>query len=264
MISNLSTANQRRTVSVKPLSEPRPRLFAEFITRKSDIRQAQRLRYEVFCEEFQVTLPVHQRWQGMPIDCDELDDVCKHLVVRDGQTLETIGYTRILTEEGAEQLGKYYSQAEFDMQPVLALQGKKMEIGRTCIHPDYRNGATIAVLWSRLAQFMMENQYRFLFGCASISLTDGGLAYANLMPQLRSKHLCCAERQVRPLLPLEIMRENAEATVSLPPLLKAYMRMGAQVCGEACWDPEFNVADIFVLLDIEQIADRYARHFMKG
>jgi putative hemolysin len=260
----LQHSSEKQTGTVCTLPERnRPRLVADFITDEHDILQAQRLRYDVFCEEYSVTLPTQAHWQGLPIDADEVDQYCHHLVVRDGNTLELVGYTRILTDEGATQLGRFYSASEFDISSITSLPGRKMEIGRTCIHPEYRNGATIAVLWSRLAQFMMESGYRYLFGCASISLTDGGLGYATLMPGLRTKHLCDPAYRVKPLLPLQITPSSGDLDVPMPPLLKAYMRMGAQICGEACWDPDFNVADLLVLLDIERLANRYARHFIK-
>ena len=256
---------QEKTVSrTTNIPSPRPRLFAEFATHPEEIREIQKLRYDVFCQEYNVKLPTNTFWKGHPVDADEIDEACLHLVVRDGQTLEPVGYTRVLTRDQAQRLGGFYSAHEFDIDNILKIDGKIMEIGRTCIHPDYRNGATIAVLWSRIAQYMMENEHRYLFGCASISLADGGTAFASIMPELRASYLSEAELRVTPKLPLETSAQPCETRNQMPPLLKAYMKMGARICGEACWDPDFNVADVFVVLNLDQVANRYAKRFLKA
>ncbi|MDX1696180.1 MAG: GNAT family N-acyltransferase [Ketobacteraceae bacterium] len=247
-----------------PIQSANPRLFAEFVHQPEDIREIQKLRYDVFCEEYNVKLPTSTYWKGHPVDADEIDDGCLHLVVRDGRTREAVGYTRVLTREQADRLGTFYSAHEFDIDSVLALEGRIMEIGRTCIHPDYRNGATIAVLWSRIARFMQENNYQYLFGCASISLADGGAAFSGIMPDLRKNYMSEPDLRVHPRLPLKTQLQADETKPHLPPLLKAYMKMGARVCGEACWDPEFNVADVLVVLNLEDVTNRYAKRFLKA
>lgn len=258
----LQDKNVIKTSSVQPTSSPR--LIAEFVTDKEQIKKVQKLRYNVFCEEYNITLPAHTYWNGSPIDADAIDNDCLHLVVKDGQTWEPVGYTRVLTKELATKHGSFYSAHEFDIRNIEKLGGRMIEIGRTCIHPDYRNGATIAVLWSRLAKFMLKNNYQYLFGCASISLADGGTAFASVMPKLRNKYLSEDNLRVFPKLPINTLAKPCETQNQLPPLLKAYMKMGAKICGEACWDPEFNVADVLVLLDLDQVENRYAKRFLKA
>jgi len=240
-----------------------PRISAEFITSETEIRAAQKMRYEVFCEEYKVELPVNMVWNGHPIDVDELDPHCLHLIVRNQEDQEIIGYTRVLTCDQAKVFGRYYSSHEFDISNIINRPGRFLEIGRTCIHPAYRNGATIAVLWAYLARFMQDNDYRYLFGCASVSLDDGGATLSTLLPIIREKYMADEEFQVRPAMEFDVSTANSGAKALFPPLLKAYTRMGAKICGDPCWDPEFNVADLFVLLDINQVSNRYARHFLK-
>lgn len=239
-----------------------PRLYADILTRTEDIRQAQRLRYETFCEEYDVTLPINGYWLNQPIDIDEFDEHCIHFVVRETMTNDIVGYTRALSCEQARKMGDFYSSHEFDLDAIKRLPGKFLEIGRTCIRQDYRNGATIAVLWGKLAQHLMEHSYDYLFGCASISLADGGLQYAAIMNSVRSKYMSDADRRVVPRLPLPSTASEGLSAL-FPPLLKAYTRMGAKICGEACWDPDFNVADVFVLLETSQLNGRYAKHFLR-
>lgn len=240
-----------------------PRIAAEFITAETEIRTAQKMRYEVFCEEYKVELPVNMTWNGHPIDVDDLDPHCMHLVVREQETQQIIGYTRVLTCDQARTFGRFYSSHEFDIDNITNRPGRFLEIGRTCIHPAYRNGATIAVLWAHLARFMQENDYRYLFGCASVSLDDGGATLANLLPVIEAKYMADEEFQVVPRMPFEVDCHTSDTKALFPPLLKAYTRMGAKICGAPCWDPEFNVADLFVLLDVSQVSNRYARHFLK-
>ena len=114
-------------------------------------------------------------------------------------------------------------------------------------------GATIAVLWAFLAKFMQENNYQYLFGCASVSLEDGGQTLAALTPIIQEKYMADDEFRVTPKVPFKLRKDLNEGKALFPPLLKAYTRMGARICGEACWDPDFNVADLFVLLDINNV-----------
>ena len=132
---------------------------------QSEILDAQRLRYRVFAGEMGANLP--SRTPG--VDHDIYDPYCEHLVVRDTQSGEVVGTYRILPPENARQVG-YYSENEFDLTRLQHLRSRLVEIGRSCVHPDYRTGGTITLLWSGLAQYMTERGYDYLMGCASISM----------------------------------------------------------------------------------------------
>ena len=225
------------------------------------VRTAQRLRYKVFAEELGARL--HSPISG--VDQDHFDEHCHHLLVRDNYNGDIVGYTRILDRAAAAQTGGFYSQTEFDIAPLLRLPGALAEIGRTCIHPAYRNGSTIAVLWSGIADFIAEHQISFLFGCASLPL-EQPFAYsaAHASAQILQKRFGApVEWQVRPLLPLPQAQINETSRpVQLPPLLKAYLRLGAKICGPPCLDPDFQAADFCVVLPTNGLDYRYARHFL--
>ena len=172
-----------------------------------------------------------------------------------------VGTYRILSPDNARRVGNYYSENEFDLTRLQLLRPRLVEIGRSCVHPDYRNGATIALLWSGLARYMLENQYGYLIGCASISIADGGHAAASMFARL-GEHMSPLEYRVFPRcpLPLEALRNDLPA--ELPPLIKGYLRAGAYICGEPAWDPDFNTADLPILMPVTRIDDRYAKHFM--
>lgn len=223
-------------------------------------RAAQRLRWKVFAEEFGARLSGRQPG----IDEDIFDAHCEHLVVRDTHADETVGTYRVLPPENAARLGCYYSETEFDLTRLAPIRERMVEVGRSCIHPGYRGGAVIALLWSGLARYMLARRYRYLVGCASIALSDGGRSAASIWARLRETHLAPIEYQVFPRCRLALEDLDASGPVQLPALLKGYLRCGAWVCGEPAWDPDFNTADLFVLLPIARVESRYARHFLGG
>lgn len=232
-------------------------LVVELTTAPTEIREAQALRYAIFSEECGARLD-----SSVPgLDHDAFDSHCEHLLVRDRSSGQVVATTRLLDSQGASRAGGFYSEGEFHLVGLAHLRGPILEIGRTCVHADYRNGSTIAVLWSGLAQLMNERNYSFLMGCASIGMGDGGIQAHAIMQRLRERHLCRQWLNAVPRLPLAEQHLPANITAQLPPLLKAYMRLGAKICGEPCWDPAFNVADLFILLQREQLCPRYARHF---
>lgn len=225
-----------------------------------EILAAQRLRYRVFADEMGARLPT--RIPG--VDQDIYDAYCEHLVVRDDDTGQVVGTYRILAPAQAHRIG-YYSENEFDLTRLQHLRPRLVEIGRSCVHPDFRTGATIALLWSGLADYMQENGYDYLMGCASISMADGGHAAASLYHRLSQGEKSCLgplEYRVFPRLPLPLAALRQDAPAEIPPLIKGYLRAGAWICGEPAWDPDFNTADLPILMPMARVAGRYARHFM--
>lgn len=233
------------------------RFVAEFTRSRRDIIRAQRLRYRIFSEEYGASFRA-----PFGLDRDSFDKHCLHLVVRDTHNGELVGYTRVLTAEAATRAGGYYSAGEFDLAMLGKLSGRVAEIGRTCIHPEHRSGAVITVLWSRLAQFMIEDRIDHLIGCASVALGEGYDVGA-IVGRIRERHLSEPMLRVVPRLPLQQLSTVEGGSDRMPALLKAYLRMGARVCGEPCWDPEFNCIDFFVLLSLDDLPARYVQHFLQ-
>ncbi len=238
-------------------SEPSHALHVELAATRADVEASMRLRYQVFAEE--MGAQVEGADEGL--DRDYYDAFCHHLLVRDSVTGQVVGSTRILTDQQAGAAGGFYSQGEFDLTAIRALPGRIMEIGRTCIHPDYRTGGAITILWAGMARFMAIHRFDYLMGCASIGMADGGAEAHAIMARLREKHLSAPELRVTPRLALPPVNRVSD-TANMPPLLKAYLRIGARICGEACWDPDFKVADVFILLNMDHIPARYQRHFL--
>ena len=238
---------------------PRPRtLHAHLAETPEEIQQAQRLRAKIFSTE------MGARFETPGIDEDRFDPYCDHLLVRDTESGRLVGTTRLLRHERVMETGGFYTETEFDLSSVLRLPGRFVEVGRTCIHPDYRTGAAIATLWSGLTPYLNWMGYDYLIGCASIPLGPGVAPVRALVRQVLEKHGSTEDRRVTPRRPLPGVVGGQAQPTSPPPLLKAYLRLGAEICGEAAWDPEFKTADLVVLLERTQINPRYARHFLRS
>ena len=225
----------------------------------TEVAEAQRIRFKVFGEEMGATLPSAE----LGLDIDRFDKYCEHLLVRDHGDNKVVGTYRILPPEQAVKAGGYYSETEFDISRLLHLRDRMVEVGRSCVHPDYRDGATITQLWSGLADYIGKHGHEYLIGCASISMGDGGHYAASVYNKVHKLHAAPAEYRVFPhcRLPLESLNQNLEVTI--PPLIKGYLRLGAYIAGEPAWDPDFNCADLFILMPVSRMNPRYARHFMR-
>ena len=227
-----------------------------------EILEAQRLRYEVFAMEMGARLES----ESLGLDRDRYDHFVKHLIVRDTRRRKIIGYTRIMTRDMANIVGGFYSSNEFDLTRILSLGGNIIEIGRTCIHRDYRKGGTISLLWSGIARVMEAYRADYLIGCASIPMGENGDVPQTVLGGLDRNHLASEMFRVYPKTPVPFKRDldPTRTKVEMPPLIKGYLRAGAKVCGEPCWDPDFNVADVFICLDRKRIDERYEKHFIGG
>jgi putative hemolysin len=183
--------------------------------------------------------------------------------VRESQADRIVGTYRILSPDAARRIGSYYSESEFYINRLQNLRSRMVEVGRSCIHPDHRSGAVITLLWAGLADYMVSNNYEYLMGCASIGMADGGHNAANLFAQLDPAHMAPAEYRSFPLHGLPFERLANGQPVLVPPLIKGYLRVGAWVCSEPAWDPDFNTADLLLLLPMSRMNPRYMRHFVK-
>ena len=244
---------------VSARSRGRTQLSVHLARDAAEVREAQKLRWRVFADEMGARLQAAEPG----VDSDLFDPWCEHLIVREHCNGEVIGTYRILTGARARELGGFYSDDEFDLTRVDHLRGRTVEVGRSCVHPDHRNGATIALLWQGLAQFMQSRHYEYMIGCASISMVDGGHGAASIYNSLRQASMSPIEYRVFPRYPLPLERLDDTLDAALPPLIKGYVRCGAWVCGDPAWDPDFNTADLLMLLPMSRLDRRYARHFMK-
>lgn len=224
----------------------------------AEIQAAQRLRYRIFAEEMGATL--HTSVPGL--DVDYFDEYCDHLVVREDATGEIVGTYRMLSPDRAAEAGKLYSETEFDLSAIAPLRGALVETGRSCVHPDHRSGAVVSLVWAGIGRYMLLSGSRYLAGCASVPLADGGSFANGVWNVVHAKHYAPEEYRVQPLIPWEHGQAEPPARPIMPPLLKGYLRLGAWVCGPPALDADFGVADLFVLLDLNRVDERYLRFFL--
>lgn len=228
---------------------------------QDEVRAAQRLRYEVFAGEMGARL-------ATPVaghDIDLFDDFCEHLLVRERASGQVIGTYRVLTPAQARRVGSTYSDIEFDLTRLRDLRERMVELGRSCVHAEHRQGGVILALWGALAGFMGRNKLDTMIGCASIPMwhrgATGGDAAASIWRQLSASHMAPIQYQVQPRLPLPVHQLDGALEVEPPALIKGYLRLGAKVLGPPAWDPDFNTADLSMLMRIDELPARYRRHF---
>ncbi|MGV9559264.1 GNAT family N-acetyltransferase [Streptomyces sp. NPDC003401] len=247
------------TLARPPQSTAPVRYTVTLARDEADVRAAQRLRHEVFAGEMGALLTSAQSG----LDVDPFDAHCDHLLVREAGTGQVVGTYRLLPPERAAVAGRLYSEAEFDLTPLRDIRAGLVEVGRSCVHPDHRDGTVIGLIWAGIARYMVDHGHEWLAGCCSVPLADGGTAAAAAWDRVRGKHLAPEEFRVRPRLPW-VPRPDLvpPARTELPPLLRGYLRLGAWVCGEPAHDPDFGVADLYVLLSMRRVDPRYLRHFL--
>lgn len=239
-------------------------LLVSWAQHGDEVRQAQRLRYRVFSDEMgarlSTTVPGH--------DVDMFDNYCEHLLVHDVATHDVVGTYRVLTPAQAKRIGSTYSDTEFDLIRLRGLRDRMVELGRSCVHPAHRNGGVIMALWGALAEFMVRNQLDTMVGCASIPMLNNGVVSgdvaASIWQQLKVTHLAPIALQVRPRLPLPVEQFDGSLPVEPPALIKGYLRLGAKVLGAPAWDPDFNTADLPMLMRISDLPARYRKHFLQS
>jgi putative hemolysin len=241
--------------------------FGDFETRTAqhagEVEEILRLRHEIFFQE-------HGRANELAIDVDEFDALADHLILLDKRTQKIVGTYRMLCSSWTDA---FYSETEFNLDRVKALPGIKLELGRACIHTDYRNSAAIQMLWKGLTSYFTACEARYMFGCSSVDVR-AGMDYGLLHAWLSAHHMSPAESQVFPrytALPAFVQLEGSAAIQDpqwerraerlAPALLKAYLRAGAKVGGMPAYDPEFGTLDYFTLFDLANLSENYGKKF---
>ena len=228
---------------------------------QDEVREAQRLRYEVFGKEMGARLP--ETVAGHDIDL--FDDYCEHLLVRDGVSGAVIGTYRVLTPAQAKRVGGTYTDTEFDLTRLRFMRERMVELGRSCVHSEHRHGGVILALWGALFEFMARNQLDTMIGCASIPMLHNGIvsgdAAASMWKQLSKTNLASIEFHALPRLPLPIEELDSDLPVEPPALIRGYLRLGAKILGAPAWDPDFNTADLPMLMQVKDLPNRYRKLF---
>ncbi len=251
----------RRDETTDAAAQP-PRFITTLAEDADTVRAAQRLRYRVF-HAARAAEPSAAIERSDRLDHDPFDPHCEHLVVREARSGRVVGTYRMLTAERARAAGGFYSETEFDCARLLALDARLVEVGRACVDPAYRGGGVIAALLAGLTRWVVERHYELVMGCASVDLAGDSAAAAALCRRLLDGHCAPEEWRVEPRTPFPIDVPPAPANASPPPLVKAYLRFGAVVCGAPAHDPEFGTADLLMLLPMAAMAPRFRARLLR-
>lgn len=240
-------------------------LEIKITTEESEVREAQRLRFQVFNLEMSKGLRASYE---SGLDADDFDRFCDHLIVRDLPNKEVVGTYRLLLGSRASRHIGFYSEGEFDLENIKRLDGELLEVGRSCARKDFRDRALIPLMWESIARYVSTHRVRYLFGCGSLYTTDPQ-EVSESFSLLKRRYYADASLRVAPLPrcrfdgvsdDLAIADEHA-VFVKLPSLIKSYLRLGAVVCGPPALDREFGTADFFLLLEMDKLSAEYLNRF---
>lgn len=237
-----------------------------------DIRAAQRLRYEVFVAELGAdgALVDHEA----RLEADRFDPFFDHLMLLDHRRAvgeQVVGVYRVMQEHGAKAAGQFYSEDEYDLAPLKSSGRRLLELGRSCVHADYRGGTALMHLWNGLADYIVTHEIEILFGVASLHGTDVAelaaplslLHHRHLAPEgLRPKARAAGYQDMN--LIAEDALERTAATRALPALIKAYLRLGGAVGQGAFVDHAFNCTDICLILDTALMSEKHRALYARG
>ena len=216
----------------------------------ADVHAAQALRFEVFNLELGEGL-AHSFATGR--DADPYDGVCDHLLVEHQPTGDVVGTYRLQTGRMATANLGYYSAQEFDFTPFETVRDELIELGRACVHRSHRNLNVLGLLWKGIADYARERGGRYLCGCSSLTSqdpTEGASVYGELC----RKHLAPPQFRTRPMSPYECSLVHlADHTPKVPKLLRAYLSVGAKICGPPALDREFKTIDFLTFIDLERL-----------
>ncbi len=235
---------------------------------EAEVEQALRLRYKVFNQEQGKGL---EESEHSGIDQDEFDEFCLHLVVVDKCNGIVVGTYRIHLGMVASSAIGFYSAREFKIEGLENIASRAIEVGRSCVSPEYRSGAVVALLWRGITELLLRAKMQYLLGCVSLETVDPLIGWS-IFQYLQDTGKICSTVSALPGPGFElakpsdeelskVMEDRHRILDSIPPLFKGYLRLGTKICGPPALDYEFKTIDFLILLDTFGVPERYSRHF---
>ena len=261
----MSTASVLIAADPPTLSTDTPRYTLLLSTDPALIDAAQRLRHDVFTSEpgFELAGAIDGR------DADRFDEYCDHLLVGEDNSGELVGCYRMLPPPGAIAAGGLYTATEFDVEGIDPLRPSLVEMGRAVVRGDHRNGGVVLLMWAGILAYLDRCGYDYVTGCVSVPVhgPEGeapGSQIRGVRDFVRRRHAAPSDYTVYPYRPVTVDGRGLDEIdpprrVGVPPLMRGYLRLGAQVCGEPAHDPDFGVGDFPALLDKRQADVRYLK-----
>jgi len=217
--------------------------------RPVEIQAAQQLRFQVFNLELNEGLT---QSYATGLDADPFDEVCDHLLVEHLATQQIVGTYRLQTGRNAAQNCGYYSAQEFELAAFEPMRNEIIELGRACVHRQHRNLIVLGLLWKGIADYAKENGARYLIGCSSLTSQDAAVGASAYTELCRKNFLADWPWRTQPTAAFECPLDRlAEEEVKIPKLLRAYLAIGAKICGAPALDRQFQTIDFLTLLDLQ-------------
>ena len=247
-----------RTVTADPLLTETSLFRISLAQSPEELVECQRLRYDVFNLELGEGLPTSDR---CGLDTDPFDSFCDHLMVRDLEAGRLVGTYRLQTGDVARQNLGYYGDQLFDFSVYDSIRSEVLELGRACVHIDYRNIMVLHALWKGIAVYATRNDSRYLIGCSSISSQDENFGAA-MYHSLKETYLVEPSLRTTPQPGHDCRSTGAAVEVSRPPrLFRAYLEISGRICGPPAIDCEFKTIDFLTLVDLAKLPDRVRTRF---
>jgi putative hemolysin len=239
---------------------PRTASYTVRLARETaDIEAAQRLRFEVFNLELNEGLDAAYL---SGLDADRFDECCDHLLVEETRTGAVVGTYRLQTGQLAAANHGYYSAQEFDFAPFEPIRCETVELGRACVHKNHRKLSVLNLLWRGIAVYAIERKARYLIGCSSLTSQDAAAGLA-MYQSLTAEHLVDEAFRTDAI---GAYRITSAAVLDTPPpvpkLLRAYLSIGAKICGPPALDQDFKTIDFLTLLDLRALPEAVRNHFL--
>ncbi|MES2527258.1 MAG: GNAT family N-acyltransferase [Bdellovibrionota bacterium] len=239
--------------------------LVETISDPEELKEIVKLRYDIFLREFAGR---GDRFAFFPYDIDLHDFVCDHLVVKDKTTGSIVATYRLLFQAEGEKKN-FYTEGEFDLSQFNEIRGNKLELGRACVHREYRTGSVISLLWKGLCQYATKSDTRYMFGCSSLARKEFE-ALPFVFEQLEKRDAILSEYDVRVRKPyllsshpqLNLSRMIAPDFRSMPSLMNMYLLAGAKMSDQLAYDEEMDCLDFFTVLDFKKLPASFARRFV--
>jgi putative hemolysin len=247
-----------RTVTADPLLTETSLFRISLAQSPEDIVACQRLRYDVFNVELGEGLSTSDRSR---LDIDPFDSFCDHLMVHDIETTKLVGTYRLQTGEVARENLGYYGNQLFDFSAYEPIRHELLELGRACVHIDYRNIMVLHALWKGIAVYSSRNNARYLIGCSSISSQDENLGVA-MYRHLKDKYLAEPTLRTVPQPGHDCRPTGEKVNPGRPPrLFRAYLEISGRICGPPAIDREFKTIDFLTVVDLANLPDRVRTRF---
>ncbi len=247
-----------RTVTSEPVLAATSLYRVSLAQTPDDLVECQRLRYLVFNLELREGLSTSER---SGLDIDPFDSFCDHLMVRDIETGRLVGTYRLQTGKTAARNMGYYGDQLFDFSVYEPIRREVLELGRACVHEDFRNMMVVHSLWKGIAVYATRVESRYLLGCNSISSQDENYGVA-MYESLKNKYLVEPSLRTMPQPGCRCHSTGEPVAVTRPPrLFRAYLDISARVCGPPAIDREFKTIDFLTLVDLAKLPDRVRTRF---